>query len=766
MGREAGGGRCILEGSCGEGAHRSARLSRGPFSVEGGVDSPRWDGIWRPLSEVLASHSPGIVMRNKRFTILIVDDNANNIFTLRALLERQDIGDIVEATSGEAALVATIEHEIHLVLLDVQMPLMDGFETAHHLQMTERTRHIPVVFVTAVFKAEEFRQRGYALGAVDYLTKPIDDNLLLNRIHLYYQIFEREQNLRKTIDQLQQSEARLILSGQVISSMSDGAMVLDAQEQIVSVNPAFSRTTGYSELEAIGGRAGLLKSGRHNAEFFRQMRAKLADAGQWQGEIWNRRKSGEIYPEWLNATVILDEQQRVKYYVCIYSDLSSQEHIRKRLQHLAYYDVLTDLPNRELFQDRLLNALTVAKREGRKSALMFIDLDRFKTVNDTLGHSTGDLLLQLVSQRIRDCLRTSDTLARLGGDEFTVVVSPINHERDAANVAKKIIAALVAPFEIGANTLYVTASIGIGVFPLDGEDPESLLKNADAAMYRAKEIGRNNYQFYSTEMTKEAMQRFQLEAELRQAISNEQFLVYYQPLVALPAERVVGAEALIRWQHPQKGLLTPYQFIKVATDLGLIAAIDSWVIHHACAQFMVWKRAGLAVERIAVNISGLDIERGDLVEITQRVLERYGIAPEELELEVSEGYIMHKEEGEIDTLTRLRDMGVRLAIDDFGTGYSSLSYLKRLPINRLKIDKSFVDDLPDDRDATAIARAVIALAESLQLQVIAEGVEREEQKHWLLEAGTHEVQGYLYGAPMPAAEFEQLLRAQLGDQPS
>ncbi|MBT3724268.1 MAG: EAL domain-containing protein [Gammaproteobacteria bacterium] len=820
-------------------------------------------------------------MTDIRFTILIVDDNENNLFTLNTLLKSKGDFKIIQAGSGEAALVAALEYHIDLILLDVQMPVMDGFETAQHLKMTARTKHIPIIFITAVFKADEFRNRGYAVGAVDYLTKPIDDNQLLNRIRLYQQIFEREQNLNKTVDMLQDSESRLEVAleagqealwdwnlqtgsmylsprweemlgyrpgslkpvyksyeerihsedlpafveiveqlttgtishfnteqrlqcaddnylwiqahgkvaenefrhripkrvigthtditarkktelelqraAQVIETMPDGVMILDVKEQVVSINPTFTPSTGYNINQLIGSKSGLLKSGRHDDAFFDQMRIQLKSEGHWQGEIWNRRASGEIYPEWLNATTILDSHGQVKYYVCIYSDLSSQEHIRRHLHHLAYYDVLTGLPNRELFKDRLLNNISIARREQKKTALMFIDLDRFKTINDSLGHTVGDQLLQKVSERFKHCLRESDTVARLGGDEFTVIIAPFDNEKFAANVAAKIIEALISPIEISENQLYVTASIGIGIYPIDSENPETLLRNADAAMYHAKSKGRNNYQFYSSEMTALAIEHFNLEADLRVACTTDQFQLFYQPLVELPSNTIIGAEALIRWVHPDRGLIGPDKFIKVAEETGMIVDIDKWVMNEACRQFVEWQSRGYSLKRIAVNISGFEIEHGGLVTSTQLALSASGIAPHQLELEISEGFIVHRDGLGIETLNGLNKLGVGLAIDDFGTGYSSLSSLRKLPVSRLKIDKSFVDHIVDEDDDAAIARAVLALGKSLSLIVIAEGIETEMQNQILISEGCAEGQGYLFGKPVPAAEFEALL---------
>jgi diguanylate cyclase (GGDEF)-like protein/PAS domain S-box-containing protein len=689
-------------------------------------------------------------MSEMAFRILIVDDKADNLFTLRSLLSRLPNCVIVDANSGEAALVATLEYDIHLILLDIQMPGMDGFETAGHLQMTGRTRDIPIIFLTAVFKAEAFSQRGYAVGAVDYLTKPIDENLLLNRIRIYQRLAVQRRSLLDV-------ENRLKLSSQALNAMSEGVMILDAAESIVSVNPAFLHSTGYCRDEVIDRKASLLTSGRHDRAFFDAMRNKLKAAGNWQGEIWNRRKDGGIYPEWLNANAIRSPAGRITHYVCIYSDLSSQEHIRKRLQRLAYYDELTGLPNRELFRDRLINTLVRAQREGKKAGLMFLDLDRFKAINDTLGHSVGDLLLQAVAGHLKQLLRESDTVARLGGDEFTVILYPVGDIDQIALVASKILLTLDQPFGLEGHTIHSGASIGISVFPNDGDNYETLLRNADAAMYRAKESGRNNYQFYSEELTTKALDRFVLETDLRLAIQQKQLRMVYQPLVDLVTHQIIGAEALMRWEHPRLGHVAPDKFIPIAEESGLIIDIDAWGMAQACRQLRLWLQAGYSIQRVAVNISGYEIERSDLVGTTRRILKESELPPQCLELEISERFIMAHSERSRKVLDGLNALGVGLAIDDFGTGYSSLSHLKRLPISRLKIDRAFVKDIPEDANDAAISRAVIALGKSMGLSVIAEGIEHDAQALFLRTQGCDEGQGYLFGRPSSAQEFTRWL---------
>lgn len=822
------------------------------------------------------------------FNILIVDDNRNNLFTLRALLGQFRECCVIEAESGEEALSRTLESRIDLILLNVQMPGMDGFETARHLQMTERTRNIPIIFVTAVFKAEEFIQRGYAVGAVDYLVKPIDDNLLCNRIRLHLRVHEREMRLREALESLRQSEERFRfaieasreglwdwhianetvyfspryemihgyapgslppnyhslelgvyaddlqgfrqalqgavageitnieiehravcadgsklwvqtcgkvvaydeasgrpvrivgtrtdismrkavenqtrLSSLVLENLSDCVMLLDERERIVSVNPAIERIYGYTPQEVIGKTPGVLQSGRHDTAFFDEMRTCIKASGHWQGEIWNRRKNGEIYPEWLSVSAFPSEGESSVFYVCVYSDPSSQVNLRKHLHYLAYYDPLTELPNRALYQDRLLDTLSLAKRERGLVGVMFIDLDRFKAINDTLGHHVGDELLKIVAQRIKNCLRESDTVARLGGDEFSIVLYPIEGVSSVLTVANKIIDVINPQIQVGDNVMQVGASIGISVYPQDGETMDVLLRNADTAMYKAKEEGRNRYRLFSKELFDATLDRYTLELELGEALKTGQFRVYFQALVKLDSGEITGVEALVRWQHPSRGLLAPESFIHLAESIGLITEIDAWVMQEACKQVLAWDAMGLEVPRIAVNIAGKDIAHSDLSTWVAECLASAGLPPQRLELEVGESFFMKNETLAIASLERLREMGVGIAIDDFGAGYSSLSRIKRLPVDRLKIDQSFIRDIGRDLDGENIVKIIIALGNYLCLQISAEGVEEETQRRFLLDNGCREGQGHWFGYPVPAEEFAKiwLERGRLG----
>ncbi len=552
-----------------------------------------------------------------------------------------------------------------------------------------------------------------------------------------------------------QSE-RMRLARQVIDHVRDAVIVTDAATRVVDVNPAFTHITGYRPEEVLGGTPAVLKSGLHDAAFYAELWGALKRDGHWQGQIWNRRRDGEIYPTWQSISAVRDGAGRVTHYVSVMADVSELERTRAELAHLAQHDPLTDLPNRLLFQDRLEHALERARREQGMLAVLFLDLDRFKDINDSLGHAAGDRLLQEVAGRLRGAVRREDTVARMGGDEFIILMEGLRHEEDAEHLARKLLAALATPMRIDGGAYYVTTSIGISLYPRDGTDGETLVRNADAAMYRAKARGRNAYDFYTEALTQRAMERVQLETELRQALARGQLSVHYQPLVELASGRLVGAEALLRWRHPELGEVSPERFIPIAEETGLICEIGAWVLREACRQAKAWLDAGLPIGTVAVNVAGPQIQRSDFVATVRQTLAETGLAPEHLELEVTEGFVMGQAESAIGVLEGLSRLGVRLAIDDFGTGYSSLAYLKRLPFDKLKVDKSFVRGLPEDEEDAAIAAAVIALGRALGLTVLAEGVETAAQADYLRYLGCHQAQGWYYGRPVPAQALHAL----------
>ena len=579
-------------------------------------------------------------------------------------------------------------------------------------------------------------------------------SLLAGCLHLNHR---RQYKIETIMARQTETANRLHLAANVLDKAPDGMIITDKVLKIVSVNQAFTTTTGYSEQEALGQRPNMLSSGRHDKAFYQAMWLSLEKTGQWQGEIWNRRKNGEIYPEWLNITAIPNEQGEITHYAGIFSDLSAQEHLWQRLHRLAYYDVLTGLPNRDLFMDRLNNALTGGRRQNSSVALLFLDLDRFKTINETLGHTLGDSLLKAVADRLSRCIRESDTIARLGGDEFTIVLNGLNHPSEAAKVAKTISHHLKEPFTLNQQELFISASTGISLFPGDGDDPETLLKNADTAMYRAKESGRNRYQFYETDMSTRFAERLSLENELRRALENDELQLAYQPKVELASGRIIGMEALARWQHKERGWISPATFIPIAEEAGLMLPIGEWVLRTACRQAKAWQNSGHQNFRIAVNLSGHQIQRGNLLQSVKQILAETALDSHYLELELTESILMENAKSITDILNSLQKMGIQLAVDDFGTGYSSLGYLKSFALDTLKIDKSFVDDMATDKSDAEIVATIIAMGRNLNLKVVAEGVETQQQLELLHQQGCDEIQGYLFSKPVTAGEMAQML---------
>jgi diguanylate cyclase (GGDEF)-like protein/PAS domain S-box-containing protein len=548
------------------------------------------------------------------------------------------------------------------------------------------------------------------------------------------------------------SENELRLNAAVFENTLEGVIITDAQTQIVAVNRSFSRITGYGEDEMINNTPRVLRSGRQDKAFYEQMWSELKTAGHWAGEIWNRRKNGEIYPEWLTISAVNNDQGELTHYVGVFTDITPLKESQDQLQHLAHHDPLTGLPNRLLFNDRLSQCIQRARRNESQLAILFVDLDHFKDVNDTLGHHLGDELLRRVAQQLAACVRGMDTIARLGGDEFTALLENVD-ARGASAVADKLLAAFAQPFTIAEHELYVSASVGISLFPADGEDPESLLKNADTAMYQSKLHGRNRYHFYAQEMTAHFLERLRMERQLRGTIERGELRVYYQPQVAAASGRLLGVEALVRWQHPEQGLVSPVRFIPLAEETGFISQLGEWVLRASCEQIKAWRNAGFEVPRVAVNLSPRQIERSQTVTAVRDILRETGIPPDWLELEITESGLVDSAQC-YETISGLQDLGISLAVDDFGTGYSSLSYLKRLPISKLKIDRSFVQDVPGDPNGTAITIAIIQMARSLGLSVLAEGVETRAQEDFLLYHGCLDSQGFLYGRPMPAEELQ------------
>lgn len=570
---------------------------------------------------------------------------------------------------------------------------------------------------------------------------------------------ETNRNLIKEIDVRRAAEKQLKLAAEVFDNAKEGIMITDADQQILAVNDAFTRMTGYSADEAVGQTPRLLNSGRQDSAFYATIRAALTSEMHWQGEIWNRRKNGEVFPEWLSIAAVRDEEASVSHYVAVFSDLTQRKAAERKIDHLAFYDILTDLPNRRLLLDRLQHALTASSRTGRGGALLFVDLDNFKSLNDIVGRDQGDLVLQQVAQRLAGCVRASDTVSRPGSDEFVVMLEDLSESaQEAATqaemVGEKILAALSQVYPLASYAHHSTVSIGIALFGDRQESVDDLLQRAESAMHHAKGAGRNTLRFFDPSMQAVITARAALEAGLREAVQREQFLVYYQAQVD-SSGRVTGAEALLRWLHPERGLVSPAEFIPLVEETRLILPIGQWVLDTACERLAAWAdQPALAHLTIAVNVSARQFHDEGFVDQVLAALARSGARPQRLKLELTESLLVDDVDQVIAKMSVLKAKGVDFSLDDFGTGYSSLSYLKRLPLDQLKIDQSFIRNILTDTNDAAIARMVVVLAESLGLAVIAEGVETEAQRDFLASQGCHAYQGYLFSRPLPVEGFE------------
>jgi diguanylate cyclase (GGDEF)-like protein/PAS domain S-box-containing protein len=847
-------------------------------------------GLTSAQEKTLSGKQPGmhfLYPNGQRPLILVVDDLPENLTMLSEMVGREG-ADVRVANSGGVALrYARLEPRPDLILLDIMMPGMDGHAVLAELMKDERTRQIPVIFVTALGDPDD-EQRGLDEGAADYITKPIKHAVLIARVRAQLEL-KHSRNLQATQQQwlaeeverrvsenaqletrlqlalestgfgiwevdhrsgqvswspslcrmfgmdcapdnaeaflsllhpddrervgaglgrmrhencvvqmefrirhqdgrwiwvdgrgkgirrdqsghLQQSlgtitdinqrkilEAEHLLSGVVFSGIHDGVCVTDEQARILQVNAAFTQVTGYEAAEVIGQKPNLLKSGVHSPAFYQEMWDKINRYGNWQGEITNRRKDGSIYTEWLNISAVTGPEGRVSNYVGLFSDLSERREAAERIQYLSSYDTLTGLPNRSLFADRLNQSLINARRFERGTAVILLDLDRFRLVNDTLGPPAGDEVLIEISRRLKLQVREGDTIGRRGGNEFGFVMASLAHEHDAIALVQRMLEAIAVPVVVNDQTVVVTASIGVSVAPMNGDSGEELLKTADIALLRAKKSGRNTFCFYSAEMDADAARRLGLEAALRLALAQNELSIHYQPQISLDTGRMLGMEALLRWNSPQFGQVSPAEFIPIAEECGLIIPIGEWVLRTACRQTKVWLDLGLMSLRLAVNLSARQFRQANLTAIVRDVLAQSGLPAAALELEITESAFIDDVDQAVAICHDLKRIGVKLSLDDFGTGYSSLAYVSRFPFDKIKIDKAFVHDIIDNPVNAAIASAAIVMARSLNLTVLAEGVETEAQASFLRGRRCDAMQGYLFSRPVSAEEFAPFL---------
>lgn len=564
--------------------------------------------------------------------------------------------------------------------------------------------------------------------------------------------------IRTDITDQKELEYQLQLDQKILENTGEAIVITDADASIVDINKAYTWITGYEPREVVGENPRICKSGYHDQAFYETMWKELKESGKWSGEIWDRRKSGEVYQKYLTINAVYDMSGETINYVGLFTDITEKRKVEKQLKKLLLYDPLTNLPNRTLFEELLAQALLNSQFYGEPLVLLCIDLNRFKDINDTLGYKAGDDLLVQVSKRIRSCVRETDTVSRLCGDEFMVLLSKVKLKDCVGHLARHVLHVLQQPFHIAGEEIFIDACIGITVYPEDGQDAESLIKNADIAISFAQKRGQGSYQYFRAQMNENLLHRVTVERELRHALEHEEFILYYQPKYDLARGKICGVEALMRWRHPTKGIISPAEFIPVAEESSLILAIGEWGLREACQQVTVWQEQGIVGLSLAANLSSRQFQDKQLLALLIETLHENGIRPEALELEITESVLMENPEEAAQLLSDIRALGVRIAIDDFGTGYSSLAYLKNFPVNTLKIDQAFIADIVRDRNDEAIVASILSMAESLNLKVVAEGVETKGQLELLREMGCEEVQGYYFSKPLPPEEVAELLK--------
>lgn len=652
-----------------------------------------------------------------------------------SIITERDIVSWLAKGITDQALGDVCNNELYAVDEDT------GLLQASNLLKQKGFRHLGVI-----------NQRGGLIGILSY-------GDILDSVEYEY-VNRLQEALQSRDEALKASTTHLRLAQRVIEASLDGIIITDKFGMIESVNPKFTQVTGYSEVEAIGQSTNLLSSGRHSADFYQHLWGELQNNGYWQGEIWNRRKNGQVYPEWLTITAIYDDEGEIAQFAAIFSDITDRKKDEERIRRLAFFDDLTGVANRRLFQDRLEQAISNAQRHQHRLAVLFLDLDMFKRINDSLGHVVGDEVLKVVAGRLAHTVREGDSVARLGGDEFTVMVPEIDTMEGLMVLAQRINESISEPIAVGSHELYISTSIGISIYPDDGLSSEDLIKNADAAMYRVKADGRGSFHRYTDSLHHDSVRELTIETRLRKAIKDQLLEVKYQPKIALNSGALVGFEALLRWHDRSSGLVvSPAEFIPVAERLGLISVLGEWVLEEVCRKLVSWHKTGLAVVPVAVNISAQQLMKGDLAATVRRIVQTTGAQANWLELEVTESCFIPEQADRIaNILYALRQQGVRISIDDFGTGYSSLSYLRRLPLDALKIDRTFVTDVASNPDDARLASTIIAMAKGMGMKVIAEGIENKEQLAFLRHQGCHEGQGFMFARAESASQVASWLQ--------
>ncbi len=706
---------------------------------------------------------PGL--HRERPIVLHVDDDLASLMMAEGALEDSGF-DVIHAVDGQEAIDRFNEHEPDLIIMDAVMPVMDGFQAISAIRKLKLGAHVPILMITGLDDLDSIT-RAYDEGATDFLTKPINFFILPHRVQYMLRS-------KLTADALRSSQSKLD-NAQRIARLGNWEWCLGSNE--LSWSREFGRVLGIEEgvsletwtefVEYIEepDRSNVLLISEQSVEEKQPFNVEFSVLGNSDGAQRRIRLEAEPYKH---------ENGEWSYMLGTIQDITERINAQKQIHNLAYYDLVTGLPNRAQLTEQLRYTLKLSKRNSTKFAILFLDLDHFKQVNDTLGHDAGDDLLKQVAKRLTSVVRQSDmisggdddddadsqhTVARLGGDEFVVLLGVINRAEDAARVAERIAQSISMPYDIGSSAVSVTTTIGISVYPADGDDTESMMKSADVAMYHAKESGRNGYQFYSRSIHEQALTRFSLEADLRVAIETEQLTLAFQPKIDMKTGRLAGVEALTRWNHPEKGAVSPSDFIPLAEETGLIIELGRWVLREACLQMQHWIEAGWPSMTIAVNCSSVQFTKSDIIEDINAAIAYSGLDPMLLEIELTESLLLQDGEKGIQILSDMKALGIQVSIDDFGTGFSSLSYLKRLPVDKLKIDQSFVRDLEKDSGDAAIVTAIITLSHNLNLTVVAEGVETQEQFNILRGFNCNEAQGYLISYPLDIEQFSLWLES-------
>lgn len=713
------------------------------------------------LSQSMQMVVPGL--QRERPIVLHVDDDIASLMMAEGALE--DAGfDVIQAADGQEAIDRFVEHEPDLIIMDAVMPVMDGFQAISAIRQLSIGAHVPILMITGLDDLDSIT-RAYDEGATDFLTKPINFFILPHRVQYMLRS-------KLTADALRSSQSKLD-NAQRIARLGNWDWCLSTNE--LSSSREFERILGLEENVGIRTWAQFIdcieEPDRSNVQLISEQSVEEKQPFNVEFSVANKL-DGTMRQIRLEAEPHCQENGEWAYMLGTIQDITERTNAQKQIHNLAYYDLVTGLPNRAQLTEQLRYTLKISKRNETKFAVLFLDLDHFKQVNDTLGHDAGDDLLQQVANRLTGVVRESDmissndddsesqhTVARLGGDEFVVLLGVINRPEDAARVAERIAQSISEPYDIGSSSVSVTTTIGISVYPADGDDTESMMKSADVAMYHAKESGRNGYQFYSRSIHERALSRFSLEADLRQAIENEDLTLAFQPKIDMLTGRLAGVEALTRWTHPERGLMNPAEFIPLAEETGLILELGRWVLRESCLQMQRWVEAGWAPMTIAVNCSSVQFTKSDVIKDINDAIEYSGLDPRLLEIELTESLLLQDGEKGIQILSDMKALGIQVSIDDFGTGFSSLSYLKRLPVDKLKIDQSFVKDLVKDSGDAAIVTAIITLSHNLNLTVVAEGVETQEQFDILRNFKCNEAQGYLISYPLNIEQFSLWLES-------